>query len=416
MRALQKISQTAWAIQPEKLKTIATIAKRENDELKELYALQKESGEFSKQNPLLEYRGNSAIINVTGPIFRYANLFTEVSGATSTDAIAKAIGEAENSDAENIIFNFDTPGGEATEISTLAEMIHTSTKPTISYVGAMAASAGYWMASAAERVIISSTGLVGSIGTVATIDLSSDENIIEIVSSQSPEKRLDASTDEGRASIQSMVDKMAKVFIDDVATYRKVSAEHVLTYFGRGGLVIGHEAVAAGMADEVGNLENLIKQLEVKTMTGNKTQIIIAEEDFTADFLETKHNALYSAILNKGIELGAAAERERIQGVKAQSVPGFEDKIESMMFDGKTTAEQAAVALVKALKDQGATIAASIERVQSPIADEFEDQRDPEQKAWDKNEGNVRSKFSNFANYQAYNKGVARGQIKRIGS
>lgn len=398
------------------MKTIATIAKRENDDLKELYALQKESGELSKQNPLLEYRGNSAIINVTGPIFRYANLFTEVSGATSTDAIAKAISEAENSDAENIIFNFDTPGGEATEISTLAEMIHTSTKTTIAYVGAMAASAGYWMASAAERVIISSTGLVGSIGTVATIDLSSDENIIEIVSSQSPEKRLDATTDEGRASIQNMVDKMAKVFIDDVATYRKVSAEHVLNYFGRGGLVIGHEAVSAGMADEVGNLENLIKQLEVKTMNEEKSKIVFAEDDFTADFLETNHNALYSAILNKGIELGAVAERERIEGVKAQSVPGFEDKIESMMFDGKTTAEQAAVALVKALKEQGATIAANIEKTQSPIIDEFEDQRDPEQKAWDKNEGGVKDKFSSFANYQAYNRGVKLGHIKRIGS
>lgn len=397
------------------MKTIATIAKRENEELKSLYALQKESGEISKQNPVLEYRGNAAIINVTGPIFRYANLFTEVSGATSTDAIAKAISEAEQSDVESIIFNFDTPGGEATEISTLAEMIHTSTKPTIAYVGAMAASAGYWMASAAEKVIISSTGLVGSIGTVATIDLSGDDDSLEIVSSQSPEKRLDAKTDEGRASIQAMVDKMAQVFINDVATYRKVSAEHVITYFGKGGLVIGHEAVAAGMADEVGSLENLIKQLEVKAMKENKTQIIIAEEDFTADFLETKHNALYSAILSKGIELGAVAERERIEGVKAQSVPGFEDKIESMMFDGKTTAEQAAVALVKALKEQGASIAASIAQTQEPIVDQFEDVRDPEQKAWDTNADGCRDKFSNFANFQSYNKGVRKGAIKILG-
>lgn len=398
------------------MKTLATIAKRENEELRELWTLSKETGEQSRQNPVLEYRGQSAIINITGPIFRYANLFTDISGATSTDAIVKAIGEAEQSDAKNIIFNFDTPGGEATEISTLAEMIHTSTKPTVAYVGAMAASAGYWMASAAEQVIISSTGLVGSIGTVATIDLSEDENTLEIVSSQSPEKRLDASSDEGRASIQSMVDKMAQVFINDVATYRKVSAEHVITYFGKGGLVIGAEAVAAGMADRVGNLESLIMKEGLSMSEENKTQIIIAEENFTPDFFETKHNALYTAILNKGIELGAVAERERIEGVKAQSIPGYEEKIEAMMFDGKTTAEQAAVQLVKAMKDQGQSIAASIQQTQAPVTDEFEDQRDPEQKAWDKNEGGVRDKFSNYANYQAYNRGVKLGHIKRIGS
>ncbi len=120
MLALQKMSQTPWAITTESLTTIAKIAKRDNEQLK---AIAKEKGDLSRENSLLEYRGSNAVINVTGPIFRYANMFTEISGATSTDAIAKAIGEAEQSDVEAIVFNFDSPGGEATEISNLAELI-----------------------------------------------------------------------------------------------------------------------------------------------------------------------------------------------------------------------------------------------------------------------------------------------------
>lgn len=390
-----------------------------------MLALSKESGEVSKQNPILEYKDDSAIINISGPIFRYANLFCEISGATSTEAIAKAIGDAESSKAENIIFNFDTPGGEATEIATLAEMIHTSTKPTVAYVGAMAASAGYWMASAAERVIISSTGLVGSIGTVATIDLSEDKDSIEIVSSQSPNKRLDPKSDDGKASIQTMVDKMASVFIKDVAAYRGVSVSHVESYFGKGGLVLGQDAVTVGMADEVGNLESLLIKGKTNmsflkkgngTMAEDKKQVIVDEEDFTADYLELNHNELYKAILNKGVELGANAERDRIKSVKEQSMPGFEDKIEQLMFDGKTTAEQAAVQLVQAIKEQGHSVAASIQQTQTAIADEFEDTRDPEQKAWDQNANDVKKHFSSFENFQAYNKGIKSGHIKRIGS
>jgi len=410
MRALTKISRTPWAIQTEALTKIAKIASRNNEDLK---ALAKENGDLDKENRTLEYRGNTAIINISGPVFRYANLFTEISGATSTEAIAKAIGDAEqNENINNIVFNFDTPGGEATEISTLAEMIHTTPKHTVAYVGAMAASAGYWLASAANEVIISSTGLVGSIGTVATIDLSGDDGeTIEIVSSQSPKKRLDPDTDEGRAEVQAMVDKMAGVFINDVATYRKTTSNFVEKYFGQGGLLMGAEAVEVGMADKMGSLESLIKTLESGTMSEEKKGVFFAVEDFNAEFIKANYSELYSSIF----EAGAEQERARIQAVKEQSIPGLETEIESMMFDGKTSGEQAAVAMLKAIKEQGAQVAAQIAQVQAPIHDEPEDTRDPIEKEWDTNAGGCRDQFSSFANFKSYKQGAAKGVIRIIG-
>lgn len=390
--------------------TIAKIASRDNGDL---YALAKENGELSRENKLLEYRERSAIINITGPVFRYANMFTEISGATSTEAIGKAIGEAERADVDNIIFNFDTPGGEATEISNLAELIATAMKPTIAYVGAMAASAGYWMASAADEIVIGSTGLVGSIGTVATIDLSQNEGeTIEIVSSQSPNKRLDASTDEGQKSIQNMVDKMAQVFIEDVAKYRKVSVEHVLTYFGKGDLLVGKEAVAAGMADRIGNLENLITNREVMKM---ENQNMFKLEDLNAEFLQANCEGLYDSIIAEGIAAGAEGERMRIEGIHSQSMPGYESLIEAMMFDGETKPEQAAMKLLAEIKAQGDNVMNLVAETQSPIVDEPEDTRSDLQKQWDANVDGCRQgprQFSNFENFKNYNEGIRAGVLR----
>ena len=52
----------------------------------------------------------------------------------------------------------------------------------------------------------------------------------------------------------------------------------------------------------------------------------------------------------EGMESGAKAERERIQSVEAQLIPGHEALIQDMKFDGKTTGEQAAVKILAAEK------------------------------------------------------------------
>jgi hypothetical protein len=83
----------------------------------------------------------------------------------------------------------------------------------------------------------------------------------EIVSSQSPRKRPDPSTEEGRAQILEQVDHLASLFISRVASFRGVTADKVTSDFGRGGVLPAHLAVEAGMADSLGNFEGLIAEL-----------------------------------------------------------------------------------------------------------------------------------------------------------
>src|SRR5690606_854253 len=71
----------------------------------------------------------------------------------------------------------------------------------------------------------------------------------------------DLKTDEGKATVQEMVEDLAGVFVESVARNRGVSREKVISDFGQGGILIAKKAIAAGMADSIGNFESVISSL-----------------------------------------------------------------------------------------------------------------------------------------------------------
>ncbi len=276
MSVLNAITSATWAIEPESLARIigiveehATLSREEWDE--RLTAVENQRGRpLSNDRKGVTMRdGGVATIEVVGPIVRRGDLFSQVSGMTSIDTLAKDFGAALDDRAvKAIVLAIDSPGGEVTGVAEFADMIRgarsgPTTKPVVAYVGGMAASAGYWLASAAARVVCDSTALLGSIGVVQAVrDPSRDRGgTIEFVSSQSPHKRPDPTTGTGAAQIQNVVDAMAGVFVAAVARNRDVSEETVLADFGGGGLFVGQAAVAAGLADRVGSYESVLADL-----------------------------------------------------------------------------------------------------------------------------------------------------------
>ena len=63
-------------------------------------------------------------------------------------------------------------------------------------------------------------------------------------------------------------------------------------------------------------------------------------------------SALYPHIANSFRKEGAATELARIKGVKSKTLPGHEEIVEQMMFDGKTTPDQASSKILEAEKDR----------------------------------------------------------------
>src|SRR5690606_38373052 len=143
----------------------------------------------------LTKRGSVAILEARGPLFRRANLFTAISGATSYDIMRRDLQSAlDDPSIRAIVMNFDTPGGEVNVVDELAKAIRAgkAIKPIMAYVGGSAASAGYWLASQATEIIIAETAVLGSIGVRAVIQDTSEKDAqqgrLEFISSQSPGK------------------------------------------------------------------------------------------------------------------------------------------------------------------------------------------------------------------------------------
>lgn len=263
MRIWNRIAGEPWAITETALHTILEIAARENESPQAVAA---KLGRNLQNTYSVTERDGVAIIPVTGPLFRYANLFTMISGASSYELIARDFTAAlENPQIKGIILDIDSPGGEVNGVSELSNMVFAARgkKPVVAYASGDAASGAYWIASAADEIVVSETSALGSIGVVGMYQGKSGKSAeaVEIVSSQSPHKRLDPTTDDGRSRLQIRIDSMADVFIETIARNRNVSAENVQNHYGGGDVMIGAKAVSAGLADRIGSLEGLIAEL-----------------------------------------------------------------------------------------------------------------------------------------------------------
>lgn len=262
MNALAHIQEQPWAIRRESMETIVSIASRMNETPQ---AVSARLGRPLDNTRTVELRDGVAIIPVSGPIFRYANLFTDISGATSIEILARDFTAAlEDPSVRAIVLNVDSPGGEVKGVNAFAEMIYGArgVKPIVAYVGGSACSAAYWIAAATSEIVIDETAPAGSIGTIVSLCKGDPASpTIDFVSSQSPQKRADPETEAGRAAIQSHVDALAEVFIGKVALYRDTTPEKVISDFGGGWIEIGQKAVSVGLADRVGSLELVIAEL-----------------------------------------------------------------------------------------------------------------------------------------------------------
>ena len=257
-RIFAQLFSTPWLIEESWMLTLIEIARREGD----FEALQTRLSDRMDATHDMMVRGDVAHLPISGPIFPKANLFTQISGATSIDTLARDFQTALDDDAiEKIVLDIDSPGGAVTGINEMAEMIYAARdkKEIVSYVGGTGASAAYWLASAASNMVLDATARVGSIGVVVAYPSGSDESRIEITNSASPNKRVDINTKEGKGVVIEELDALADVFISSVAKYRGVTDQVVRKKFGRGGVLVGEQAVDVGMADQLGSFEQLLE-------------------------------------------------------------------------------------------------------------------------------------------------------------
>lgn len=229
-------------------------------------ALEAKLGRKLDNTRVVTLRDGIATIPVHDTIVRRGDFFSDVSGLVSLDTIAKDYTQAkENTMVKGVILDIGSPGGEMDGIEEFAEMIRRDVEDgfnVVAFVENMAASAGYWIAAACRKIYVGRTTLLGSIGVAAVIRPErAREGKIEIVSSQSPDKRVDPQTERGRALIQQLVDDSAEIFIETMARYRGKTVDYVKANFGGGWVKMGEAAIRAGMADGLDSYEDLLAEM-----------------------------------------------------------------------------------------------------------------------------------------------------------
>ncbi len=234
-------------------------------------------GPYANTSGSLCIEDGVAVIQVTGPIFRKAGLMSELSGATTDEQLRASLGRAiADPSVRAIVLEFDSPGGEAAGAAETAAAIRAANeaKPVLGYIPSLAASKAYWFASACRELVIAPDALVGCIGARkgmvddSEADKAMGVRFIDTVNDASPAKRSWPIDEEVLAEVKRELNDIAAVFIDDVAFGRGVTSEKVVTDFGRGGVLIGAKAVAAGMADRVGNRGDALERART---TGRST-------------------------------------------------------------------------------------------------------------------------------------------------
>lgn len=378
MRAFDFVCSVPWAIRAEKLTEIATIAARETaltaediaalkDAARErsgVEALLAKGGRLVDNTRSVVSRDGVAVMPIIGPIFPRANLFTEFSGGSSVEMMAREFRVAmEDPSVHSVILNVDSPGGQVDGINEFADMVFAArgTKPIAAYIQSEGASAAYWIASAADEIVTDATAAIGSIGVVAVVpDPAKRARDLTFVSSNAPNKRLDPQTTAGADAIRRELDAIEDVFVDTVARNRGVSRETVYERFGAGGVEIGAAAVRTGMADRVGSMESLIEEMKRK----RREMPMISMK--AADAAEEQRPMSFTDSVKALFGIKAETEDDTIKELEALKAEN-----DSLRAESQALAEQRAEEAKRAEEETQGRITAEIEQTVAKYDDRF---------------------------------------------
>lgn len=197
----------------------------------------------------------------------------EQAGAFGVDSIgsgtmAEVLAEARKNDyVKGVILRIDSPGGSAVASEAIWQAIHQTaqSKPVYASIGPMAASGGYYMACAADRIFVNDASIVGSIGVVGGklvlgglyeklglyVQRRWRGQIGDVFNSVEP------FTAAQKQSLLKAMQHTYDVFVERVKAGRGERLADVAAV-AEGRLFTGRQAVTNGLADELGGLDRAV--------------------------------------------------------------------------------------------------------------------------------------------------------------
>lgn len=235
--------------------------------------------ETASRQPCVVGADGIACIDISGTLVAKCSGMAAMSGLTSYSDIAADFSSAINDPScRGIMLSIDSPGGEVAGMFDLADMMYQARgqKPVCAVVSC-AASAAYLLASAADVIVVSRTGITGSVGIIAMhLDESrADEQAgLKYTAIFAGERKTDGNPHEplspdARSNMQARVDTVYGMFTSAVARNRGMAETAVRKT--QAGVYMGQDGVTVGFADAVGNMDDASRALSTAFQRGMKS-------------------------------------------------------------------------------------------------------------------------------------------------
>ncbi|RZM98729.1 peptidase S49 [Bradyrhizobium genosp. SA-3] len=266
-----------------------------------------------------------ALITVMGSLVNRGAWIGSYSGLQSYEGLKFQISAAaRDKDVRSIILDLDTPGGEAVGAFEVADVVREAaqTKEVVAIVNGMAASAGYAIASGATRIVITSSGIAGSVGVVmlhADYSKRLEKEGVKPTLIHAGARKVDGNpytplSTEVKGELQAEIDRFYDLFVASVAKGRPGMSEDAIratearTY-------IGADAVAVGLADAVGSFEAVVSELttsaQLLRLPPPPAAVTFTAADLAAARAEGRAEGLALSVTDAGLSAAMA----RIDGV-----------------------------------------------------------------------------------------------------
>ena len=203
-----------------------------------------------------------------------------------------------NKDIKALVLRVNSPGGSALASELILQKINKLKKkiPVIVSMGPVAASGGYYISSFADKIFLDKYSITGSIGVVAIIP-----NFKELVDKigvnyEKIEKGkyadlfnfTDSISQEEIALFRRVMTETYVEFKDRVSKGRNINDED-LEKIAQGKIWTGDQAVANGLADEIGGLEKAIEEAaSIARISNYNVEMFPKPKSFTEKLFETE--------------------------------------------------------------------------------------------------------------------------------
>ncbi|GAA5334020.1 MULTISPECIES: signal peptide peptidase SppA [Thermus] len=201
-------------------------------------------------------------------------LLLELKGSIPTgkaleDFLSQARQAREDETVRAVVLRVDSPGGGVTETEAIHRALKAvaEAKPLVAAFGSVAASGGYYAATAAQEIFTPPTALTGSIGVISVIPevsgllekLGLRVEVLKEGALKDMASGLKPLTPEEKAVLKAYMREAYELFLKRVAEGRNLPLERVRA-LADGRIYSGKQAVALGLADREGYLEDAAKR------------------------------------------------------------------------------------------------------------------------------------------------------------